>query len=104
MTVRVPLPLVELTTVSAVQAPHVELSVESQYWISYAEIVLPEPEAAPLQESVTLPSDKVVLTEHAVGAPQAVIAQRTLLLSLNAEAQLSVSVTLIWYLVYVPCV
>jgi len=64
---------------------------------------LPEPEVAPLQESVTLPSAKVALTVQAVGAPQAVITQRILLLSLYADAQLKVSVTLILYLVYVPC-
>jgi len=51
-----------------------------------------------------LPSATVALTEQAVGAPQAVIAQRTLLLSLNAEATPRASVTLIRYLVYVPCV
>ena len=65
---------------------------------------MPDPAVAPLQESVTLPSARAALTEQAVGAPQAVIAQRTLLLSLNAEVQFNVSVTLIRYLVYVPCV
>ena len=63
---------------------------------------MPEPDVAPLQDSVTLPSATVALTEQAVGAQQAVIAQRILLLSLYAEVQLKASVTLIRYLVYVP--
>jgi hypothetical protein len=37
-------------------------------------MVLFVPEVAPLHESVTLPSETVVFTEQADGAPQAVVA------------------------------
>ena len=58
--------------VSAVHAPHVALSLDSLYWISYEEMALFVPLAAPLHESVTLPSDSVLPIEQAVGAVQAV--------------------------------
>ena len=94
-----PLPLVALTTVSAFHAPQAALSVESLYWISYPVMVLPEPTVAPLQDSVTFPSASAALTEHAVGAPQAVMAHRILLLSLEAEARPRVSTAAMRYLV-----
>ena len=61
-----------VTVVSAVHAPHVALSLDSLYWISYEEMALLVPPAAPLHESVTLPSDSVLPIEQAVGAVQAV--------------------------------
>ena len=61
-----------VTVVSAVHAPHVALSLDSLYWISYEEMALLVPPAAPLHESVTLPSDNVLPIEQAVGAVQAV--------------------------------
>ena len=63
---------VVVTVVSAVHAPHVALSLDSLYWISYEEMALFVPLAAPLHESVTLPSDSALLAEQAVGAVQAV--------------------------------
>ena len=68
------LPLVAVvdTVVSAVHAPHVALSLDSLYWTSYEEMALFVPPAAPLHESVTLPSDNVLLTEQAEGAVHAV--------------------------------
>ena len=63
---------VVVTVVSAVHAPHVALSLDSLYWISYEEMALLVPPAAPLHESVTFPSASVLLTEQAVGAVQAV--------------------------------
>ena len=63
---------VVVTVVSAVHAPHVALSLDSLYWISYEEMALLVPPAAPLHESVTLPSDSVLPIEQAVGAVQAV--------------------------------
>ena len=61
-----------VTVVSAVHAPHVALSLDSLYWISYEEMALLVPPAAPLHESVTLPSESVLLTEQADGAVHAV--------------------------------
>ena len=63
---------VVVTVVSAVHAPQVALSLDSLYWISYEEMALFVPLAAPLHESVTLPSDSVLPIEQAVGAVQAV--------------------------------
>ena len=60
------------TVVNAVHAPHEALSLDSLYWISYEEIALLVPLVAPLHESVTLPSDSVLLTAQAVGAVHAV--------------------------------
>ena len=60
------------TVVSAVHAPQVALSLDSLYWISYEEMALFVPPAAPLHESVTLLSESVLPTEQAVGAVQAV--------------------------------
>ena len=71
-TVALPLVAVVVTVVSAVHVPQVALSLDSLYWISYEEIALLVPPAAPLHESVTLPSDNVLPTEQAVGAMQAV--------------------------------
>ena len=67
-----PLVAVVVTVVNAVHAPQVALSLDSLYWISYEEMALFVPLAAPLHESVTLPSDSVLLAEQAVGAVQAV--------------------------------
>ena len=67
-----PLVAVVVTVVNAVHAPHVVLSLDSLYWISYEEMALFVPLAAPLHESVTLPSDSVLLTEQAEGAVHAV--------------------------------
>ena len=61
-----------VTVVSAVHAPQVALSLDSLYWISYEEMALLVPPAAPLHERVTFPSASVLLTEQAVGAVQAV--------------------------------
>ena len=61
-----------VTVVSAVHAPHVALSLDSLYWISYEDIPLLVPPAAPLHERVTFPSASVLLTEQAEGAVQAV--------------------------------
>ena len=68
------LPLVAVvdTVVSAAHAPHVALSLDSLYWISYEEMPLLVPPAAPLHESVTLPSASVLPTEQAEGAVHAV--------------------------------
>ena len=63
---------VVVTVVSAVHAPQVALSLDSLYWISYEDIPLLVPPAAPLHESVTLPSASVLLTEQAEGDVQAV--------------------------------
>ncbi|GHU82911.1 hypothetical protein AGMMS50284_5560 [Clostridia bacterium] len=63
-----------VTVVKAVHDPQVELLVDSEYWISYDEIALFVPFAAPLHDRVTFPSATVVLTEQAVGVPQAVVA------------------------------
>ena len=67
-----PLVAVVVTVVSAVHAPHVALSLDSLYWISYEEMALLVPPAAPLHERVTFPSASVLLTEQAEGAVQAV--------------------------------
>ena len=67
-----PLVAVVVTVVNAVQAPQVALSLDSLYWISYEEMALFVPLAAPLHESVILPSDSALLAEQAVGAVQAV--------------------------------
>lgn len=68
------LPLVAAvdTVVSAVHAPQVALSLDSLYWISYEEMLLLVPPAAPLHERVTLSSESVLLTEQAEGAVHAV--------------------------------
>ena len=71
-TATLPLVAVVDTVVSAVHAPHVALSLDSLYWISYEDIPLLVPPAAPLHERVTFPSASVLLTEQAVGAVQAV--------------------------------
>ena len=71
-TATLPLVAVVDTVVSAVHAPHVALSLDSLYWISYEDIPLLVPPAAPLHESVTLPSASVLLTEQAEGDVQAV--------------------------------
>ena len=67
-----PLVAVVVMVVSAVHAPQVALSLDSLYWTSYEEMALLVPPAAPLHESVTLPSESVLLTEQAEGAVQAV--------------------------------
>ena len=61
-----------VTVVSAVHAPHVALSLDSLYWISYEEMALLVPPAAPLHERVTFPSASVLLTAQAEGAVHAV--------------------------------
>ena len=71
-TATLPLVAVVDTVVSAVHAPHVALSLDSLYWISYEDIPLLVPPAAPLHERVTFPSASVLLTEQAEGAVQAV--------------------------------
>ena len=48
------------------------LSLDSLYWISYEEMALLVPPAAPLHDRVTLPSESVLPTEQAEGAVQAV--------------------------------
>jgi len=101
-TLWLPLVAVLLTTVSAVQAPQVEASVDSLYCSSYAVIVLPAPWVAPLQESVTAPSVSVVLSEKAVGSPQGVMEHRMLALALTAELTFSASIVEIPNCVYVP--
>ena len=67
-----PLVAVVVMVVSAVHASQVALSLDSLYWTSYEEMALLVPPAAPLHESVTLPSESVLLTEQAEGAVQAV--------------------------------
>ena len=101
-TLRLPLVAVLLTIVSAVQAPQVEPSVDSLYCSSYAVIVLPAPWVAPLHESVTAPSVSVVLSEKAVGSPQAVMEQRMLEDTLTEEPTSSASIVVIPNCVYVP--
>jgi hypothetical protein len=48
-------------------------------------MALPAPSDAPLHESAMFPSAKVTLTEQAVGAPQAVMSQKMLLLTFSTE-------------------
>jgi hypothetical protein len=48
-------------------------------------MALPAPSEAPLHESDRFPSAKVALTEQAVGAPQAVMSQKMLLLIFSTE-------------------
>ena len=71
-TATLPLVAVVDTVVSAAHVPHVALSLDSLYWISYEDIPLLVPPAAPLHESVTLPSESVLLTAQAEGAVHAV--------------------------------
>ena len=54
-------------------------------------MVLPAPLDAPLQDSVTAPSDSVALSAKTEGSPQGVIEQRMLALVLTAEATSSAS-------------
>ena len=102
LTLWLPLVAVLLTTVNAVQMPHVEASVDSLYCSSYAVIVLPAPWVVPLHESVTAPSVSVVLSEKAVGSPQGVMEHRMLELALTAELTFSASIVEIPNCVYVP--
>ena len=70
---------------NADHSPHVEPSVDSAYCTSYAEISFPTPPDAPLHDNVTASSASVALISHAVGALQAVNAQKTLLLISSLE-------------------
>ena len=70
---KVPFVLEVVIVDSAYHVPKVELFVDSLYCISYEEIALFVPEAAPLHERVALFSLTVAFTEQEVGAMQAVV-------------------------------